>query len=214
MAAQMAATTLKGNPGAAAANAADLTVAQVKTLLGYITGNQPITLSGDVSGSGATAIAAALATVNANVGAFQGITVNAKGLVTAATNQNYAPLASPTFTGTAAFVGTDLTIPAAVTANGATTITWTNGEAQNVNMTGNATIAVSGWPASGRFAKLVLIITNTGAFNITAWPSGTVWAGGAAPTITAGPSVTDIIMLSTNNGGTTIYGNIVGQNYH
>src|SRR5262249_41681527 len=40
-----------------------------------------------------------LATVNANVGTFQGITVNGKGLVTAAVNQNYAPLASPVFTG-------------------------------------------------------------------------------------------------------------------
>ena len=37
--------------------------------------------------------------VNANVGTFQGLTINAKGLVTAAVNQNYAPLASPLFTG-------------------------------------------------------------------------------------------------------------------
>lgn len=291
LAAQMAADTLKGNNTGATANAADLTVSQVQALLGYITGNQPITISGDVSGSGATAITATLGTVNANVGTFQGITVNAKGLVTAAANQGYltgnqtvtlsgdisgsgataitatlatvnsnvgtfqgltvngkglvtaavnqnyaplasptftgtvtipagasisgfAPLASPTFTGTAAFVGTDLTIPATVTASGSATVTWTNGECQNVSLTANSTLAVSGWPASGKFAKLILIIANTGAFNITAWPTGTVWAGGAAPTITSGSGVTDIIMLSTNNGGTTIYGNIIGQNYH
>jgi Repeat of unknown function (DUF5907) len=55
----------------------------------YLTGNQNITLSGDASGSGATAITTTLATVNSNVGTFQGITVNAKGLVTAATNQSY-----------------------------------------------------------------------------------------------------------------------------
>jgi len=58
-----------------------------------------ITLSGDVTGTGAAAITTTLATVNSNVGIFQGITVNAKGLVTAAVNQNYAPLASPALTG-------------------------------------------------------------------------------------------------------------------
>lgn len=268
LAAQMPANTLKGNNTASPATPLDLTTAQIQTLLGYITGNQPITLSGDasgsgstsiattlatvnanvgtfqgltinakglvtaavnqgyltnnqtvtlsgdVSGSGATAITATLATVNSNVGTFQGLTVNGKGLVTAAVNQNYAPLASPTFTGTSAFVCTDLTIPATVTASGSATITWTNGEAVNVSLTANSTLAVSGWPASGKFAKLILIIANTGAFNITSWPTGTVWAGGAAPTITSGSGVTDIIMLSTNNGGTTIYGNIIGQNYH
>ena len=52
----------------------------------YLTANQTITLSGDVSGSGETAITTTLATVNTNIGAFTNanITVNAKGLVTAA----------------------------------------------------------------------------------------------------------------------------------
>jgi hypothetical protein len=53
---------------------------------GYQTGNQPITLSGDISGSGSTSIAGTLATVNSNVGTYTKVTVNAKGLVTAATN--------------------------------------------------------------------------------------------------------------------------------
>jgi len=52
----------------------------------YLTGNQSITLSGDISGSGTTAITTTLATVNANVGTFAVATVNAKGLVTAAAN--------------------------------------------------------------------------------------------------------------------------------
>lgn len=55
----------------------------------YLTANQLITLSGDISGSGATSIAATLPTVNSNIGTFQGITVNGKGLVTAASNQSY-----------------------------------------------------------------------------------------------------------------------------
>lgn len=53
----------------------------------YITGNQSITLSGDITGSGAITIATTLATVNTNVygtNTFLKFTVNEKGLVTAA----------------------------------------------------------------------------------------------------------------------------------
>jgi hypothetical protein len=77
----------------------------------YLTANQAITLSGDATGTGATAIPVSLATVNANLGTFQGLTVNAKGLVTAAVNQNYLtnaaagstylPLVGGTISGTA-----------------------------------------------------------------------------------------------------------------
>jgi len=71
----------------------------------YLTANQTITASGDVTGSGTTSLALTLATVNSNVGTFGGqgivqfpftdvppsttpvITVNAKGLVTAVTTE-------------------------------------------------------------------------------------------------------------------------------
>jgi hypothetical protein len=75
----------------------------------YLTANQTITLSGDIAGSGTAAITTTLPNVNANVGTFQGLTVNAKGLVTGAAAQNYAttaavaaaylPLAGGTLTG-------------------------------------------------------------------------------------------------------------------
>lgn len=51
----------------------------------YLTGNQSISVTGDATGSGTTAIGLTLATVNSNVGTFTKVTVNAKGLVTAAT---------------------------------------------------------------------------------------------------------------------------------
>jgi len=64
----------------------------------YLTGNQSISLTGDVTGSGATSIASTLATVNSNVGAFTNanITVNAKGLITAASNGSGGSTASST----------------------------------------------------------------------------------------------------------------------
>ena len=68
--------------------AVTLSSSDVTTALGFtpISGNQTITLSGDITGSGATAITTTLATVNSNVGTYAITTVNAKGLVTAAAN--------------------------------------------------------------------------------------------------------------------------------
>jgi hypothetical protein len=80
---------------------------------GYLTANQTITLGGDLSGSGTTAITATLATVNANVGTFQGLTINAKGLVTAASNQSY-------LTG-----NQTITLSGAISGSGTTAITTT-----------------------------------------------------------------------------------------
>ena len=51
-----------------------------------------ITLSGDVTGTGTGTVPATLATVNSNVGTYNTVTVNAKGLVTGATNQAYASI--------------------------------------------------------------------------------------------------------------------------
>jgi hypothetical protein len=51
--------------------------------------NQTITLSGDVTGSGATAITATLAASGVSAGTYNSVTVNAKGLVTGGTSIAY-----------------------------------------------------------------------------------------------------------------------------
>ena len=55
----------------------------------YITGNQTITLSGDIAGSGTTSIVTTLPNVNSSLGTFNNLTVNAKGQVTGGSNAGY-----------------------------------------------------------------------------------------------------------------------------
>jgi len=55
------------------------------TAKNYLTANQTITVTGDVTGSGTSALALTLATVNSSVGTYFGVTVNAKGLITGIT---------------------------------------------------------------------------------------------------------------------------------
>src|SRR5215472_17730607 len=76
-------------------------------------------LTGDVTCT-AGAVATTLATVNANVGTFQGITVNAKGLVTAAVAQGYLT-ANQTVTLSGDVTGSGATAITATIANAAVT---------------------------------------------------------------------------------------------
>ena len=103
---------------------------------------------------------------------------------------------------------------ASITVSGATTLNWANGEVQQLSLTGNASIALTGWPPAGSLAKLVLDIKNTGAFSITGWATSIKWAGGSPPTITSGSGKQDVITLMTFDGGTTVLGSVVGQDYH
>jgi hypothetical protein len=89
-----------------------------------------LTFTGDVTGSGSTGSSTALtlATVNSNVGTFNNVTVNAKGLVTSASNVSY--LTSYTETDTLATVtGRGATTSAQVTVD--SVLTTNNGNGTN-----------------------------------------------------------------------------------
>jgi|694.fasta_scaffold32172_4 hypothetical protein len=117
----------------------------------YLTGNQSITLTGDVTGSGTTSIATTLATVNSNVGTFNNVTVNAKGLVTSASNVAYATSAHQTH-----YIGT--TQVQASSANQAVTgITSITGE--------------TGFDGTGGY-KRIDIIGGSPSANNTSWAQG------------------------------------------
>jgi hypothetical protein len=87
--ANMATASFLGRNTAATGVPEVLSIATAKTMLGLTgtnSGDQTITLTGDVTGSGTGSFATTLATVNSNVGSFTAanITVDAKGRITAA----------------------------------------------------------------------------------------------------------------------------------
>lgn len=105
-------------------------------------------------------------------------------------------------------------VPQVVAVSSSVEIDYARGTFQNLILAANVTsISIIGWPRVGKTGRLVLQITNTGNYSATGWPTGTVWTGGFAPTVTQGAGKRDIVVLTTPNAGHDIFGNVVGQNY-
>lgn len=175
-----------GHANAVAAGAAGFLSGADKTKLdaitGINTGDQTITLSGDISGSGTGAITATLATVNAapQTDAFRKITVNSKGLVTAtsAVAASDIPTLNQNTTGSAATLTTGRTISAAGDATG------TSG---SFNGSANASIpltlaTVNSNVGSFGSSTLVPVITVNGKGLVTAVSTVAVSGGGGGVT--------------------------------
>jgi hypothetical protein len=142
----------------------------------YITGNQSISVSGDASGSGTTAITLTLATVNSNVGTFNNVTVNGKGLVTAASNVSYLT------------TNQTITLSGAVTGSGTTAITTTLAN----SVVGIANLSATGTPSSTTYLRgdnTWATIAGSGTVTSVSVVSANGFAGTVA-TATATPAIT------------------------
>ena len=82
-----------------------------------------------------------------------------------------------------------------------------------VALNANCTITISNPPAAGRAIGITVIFTADGSVRTITWPGSVVWPGNVAPTMTGTNNKRDIITLVTEDGGTTWFGIIVGQNY-
>lgn len=69
------------------------------------------------------------------------------------------------------------------------------------------TLTISNWPASGIEGSVTLKITNGGSQTFN-WPAAVDWAGGNPPALTV--SGLDVIVLESNDAGTTIGGFVAG----
>ena len=97
-----------------------------------------------------------------------------------------------------------------LTGNGALAIDYSAGKHIDLTLTGDTTLTVTGWPVTERIARLTLEILTDGAWTIT-WPAGTLWQFGQAPTLT--DTGRDMILLTSINAGSRIYGHVVGHDY-
>lgn len=199
-------------------------------------GNQSISLTGDITGSGTTSIATTLATVNSNVGTFGSatqasvVTVNAKGLVTAASNTTVTP-AVGSITGLGTGVATFLATPSSanlasaltdetgtgkavfaskptfigtiqtVTAMAAQALDGSTGNVFTRTLAGSETFTQSNF-STGQFF-IVEVTQGSGTTYTVTWFSGVTWvtSGAAAPTQTV-----------TSNGITTYGFRCTGSN--
>jgi hypothetical protein len=101
----------------------------------------------------------------------------------------------------------------AITATATTTVNCATSNNFLVAMSANITsLLFSNIPASGNLYSVTLFLNYTGAFTIT-WPASLKWSGGAAPTLTSSANKTDIITLTTRDGGVTWYGFPAGLNF-
>ena len=172
-------------------------------------------LTGDVTTSGG--LAATLATVNSNVGTFQGITVNAKGLVTAASNQSYLTgnqaitlSGDLTGSGTTAIAGTLATVNSNVGSFGSSTsipnIT-VDGKGRISAAGGNAVVAPAGTLTGTTLSSNVTassltsfgtgIALGTPASGVATNLTGTA-AGLTAGTVTTNANLTGAVTSSGN----------------
>jgi hypothetical protein len=98
-------------------------------------------------------------------------------------------------------------------AAGTATINFNNGSAIILTLTN----AITGWSlvnvpgSSVEFEFRLYIVVNGGS--ISAWPSGTKWALGSAPTLTTTVGKIDVLSFTTYDGGTSWIAMISGQTF-
>lgn len=126
---------------------------------------------------------------------------NPNNYITSSSLSTYAPLASPTFTGTVTTATADLlgSVRQNVVAVGASAIDCSAGNVFTKTATGALTWTFTNVPSS-RAVVVILELTNGGTGTQT-WPAAVKWPAGTAPTLTA--SGVDVLGFITDDGGTT-----------
>lgn len=119
------------------------------------------------------------------------------------------------FTGSVGFVGSSGTLFPSINSNNVTgTLILDLGTFRvfNITCTGSTTLTFINTPPANQQFIAYIYVTNNGG-TVTTWPTGTSWASGLAPTMTATAGRTDIITMLTIDGGIKWYATVAGQNF-
>lgn len=161
----------------------------------YITGNQNITLTGDVTGSGATLIATTLSATGVGAGTYTQVTVDTKGRVTAATSPT--TLAGYGITD-AQPLDADLTAIASFASTGFAVRTASNTWAQRVITVGSTKLSISNGDGVAGNVVLDVVEANLTHNNI----GGTLGIAKGGTNLTALGSANQV--LGVNAGATAL----------
>ena len=158
-------------------------------------------------GSGKTlAVAGTMNVTSATVTGFSVSMLNATGTPSSTTflrgDNSWvaaAPLASPTFTGTATFATTDALGPVRgnIVAVAALNIDCSAGNFFTKTINANSTFTFSNAPSTRAFAFTLELTQTSGTVT---WPASVKWPGDTAPTLTTGK--THLFTFVTDDGGT------------
>lgn len=172
---------------------------------GTLTSCTGLPISTGVSGLG-TSVAAFLATpTSANLKTAITDETGTGGSLVFATSP---ALTTPTITGLIE------TKTAPTISAGALALNCALGNVFHVSLNASVTsLTFSNIPASGSAFGLTLILSMTGTAYTVTWPASVKWPSGTAPTLTSTNLKSDIIVLTTVDGGTTWFAFIGGQNF-
>jgi hypothetical protein len=97
-----------------------------------------------------------------------------------------------------------------ITASGTTpSLDCSLGNNFKISTTGNTTFTFSNPAASGEVTAITLVVTQGGSYSLT-WPASVDWPAGSAPSAPASGAVNSYVFM-TNDGGTTWYGFLAGE---
>jgi hypothetical protein len=107
-----------------------------------------------------------------------------------------------------------LTHNAVTSSSNAVTMDCSTGNSFYHLLTENTTVTLSNPSPTGKLCQIVIRIQQDGAggaYTVT-WPGSVTWAGGTAPTVSTGNDAVDKFTLTTDDAGTSWYGEF-GQAY-
>lgn len=105
------------------------------------------------------------------------------------------------------------TLPTPSSASGTLTLDLETGNVFKVVLTEDvSTLAISNWPASGKFGTCTIIIIQDSTPRTFAF-TGVLWPGGAAPTVSTGSGAIDVVTITSYDAGTTKLGFVGGQDF-